>query len=384
PIVVGNDGTNGGLGAATEVNKVSCASCHDSANWYVDTRSRPRNTSLGVNWDIRNSATLVNAQYYKWVENDGFNEAEWQEAITAVELFWVMGGSRLRVAHAIYDHYRDDYNAVFADAPLDPSLAADAPDAARFPPDGLPKALTADGANAADGPWEAMSDADHDIVNRIFVNFAKACGAYVRLLVSRNAPFDKYVAGDYGALPTDAKDGLKLFIGKANCVHCHKSPHFSDDDFHNTGWAPDRKQVHLLSPPPGGEMGVVEDGRFTGIVFVTANEFNSDSKWSDDQHTGKLTDLVAKESDKGKWRTKGLRSIAKTDPFFHNGQFPTLPDVLKFYNNGGADADFIGTKDEVMKKLNLSDGELSNLDKFLGQLTGDPIPSFLQTDTSAP
>lgn len=66
-----------------------------------------------------------------------------------------------------------------ADHALDGDLASGLP---KFPPD------------APDGAWEKMAPADQEIVNRIFVNFGKATGAYVRQLVSKNAPFDKYVA----------------------------------------------------------------------------------------------------------------------------------------------------------------------------------------------
>src|SRR5580765_6890116 len=49
PIVVGDDGTNGGLGMAGETGKVSCRSCH-LQGWFIDTRSQPNGTSLGVDW----------------------------------------------------------------------------------------------------------------------------------------------------------------------------------------------------------------------------------------------------------------------------------------------------------------------------------------------
>ena len=60
-----------------------------------------------------------------------------------------------------------------------------------------------------------MSLADKEIVNRILVNYGKAIEAYLRKLVSRDAPFDRFVAGDRDAISRDAKQGLKLFVGKA-------------------------------------------------------------------------------------------------------------------------------------------------------------------------
>src|SRR5688572_25116169 len=40
PLLVGNDGTNGGLGNVGETGKVSCASCHEGP-WMIDLRSKP-------------------------------------------------------------------------------------------------------------------------------------------------------------------------------------------------------------------------------------------------------------------------------------------------------------------------------------------------------
>lgn len=83
----------------------------------------------------------------------------------------------------LFEHYRDDYNAAFPDWPLDPGLA----DYSRFPATGSPHT---DAAN-----WNSLSAGDKEIVNRVLVNYGKSIEAYLRNLVSRNAPFDRYVSG---------------------------------------------------------------------------------------------------------------------------------------------------------------------------------------------
>ncbi len=397
-----DDGMNA-LGALNDANKVACVSCHDVNDWFRDTRSQPPQTSLGVGYDIRNSPTLINAQYYKWTENDGVVDMEWADGLFAIELPWVMGATRLHVAHTIYDHYKDAYNALKFEPKLDDSLA----DMTRFPPEAIPKFP----ADAPDSAWEKMTAADQELATRVFVNFGKATGAYIRKLVSKNAPFDKYVAGDKTAITAAAERGLHLFVGKANCVACHKSPEFDDGEFHNTGYEPVAKQAHIDYitgiPGPEGSPPIVpphvENGRFDAIGLLLGTEFNSSGKWSDNTTTGKLqmsespdgggamVPLAALESDKGKWRTKSLRSIAKTAPYFHNGQFATLLDVVKFYNDGGGQdvsdgttRGYLGTKDDTMKKLNLTDPEMGDIVEFLGTLTGDEVPAELRMDTSAP
>ncbi len=85
----------------------------------------------------------------------------------------------------------------------------------------------------------------------------------------------------------------------------------------------------------------------------------------------------------GAFRTKGLRSVAKTGPFMHTGHLATLHDAVESYNVGGGEAGtFTGTKDALMVPLNLSTQEVDDLVAFLEALTGDPIPAALQEDTS--
>src|SRR5262249_61763254 len=71
----------------------------------------------------------------------------------------------------------------------------------------------------------------------LYVTASKSTAAYLRLLVSRNAPFDRYVAGDETAISVAAKRGLRLFIGKAGCIACHSGPFFTDHEDHATGVA---------------------------------------------------------------------------------------------------------------------------------------------------
>lgn len=361
PIVVGDDGKNGGLGMAGEEGKVACASCHHGT-WLLDERSRPGNVSLGAAWIPRNANSLVNAAHYApWIENDGVSDSLWSDALVDPELPIAMNGSRLRVAHVLFEEHRAEYDAIF-DPDLDPALDSRAPDAARFPAQGKP----------GDDAWAGMAPDDQAIVNVIYANFGKAMAAYLRLLVSRDAPFDRYVAGDRGAIGEGAKRGLALFIGKAGCVACHEGPHFSDDDFHVSGLAPEGPNI-----APG------ETGREAAIKAVLDNPFNSDGVYSDDRSSGRLEGLAENEGARGEWRTKGLRQAAETAPYMHTGQLATLREVVEFYNAGGDEAGFVGAKSDKMKPLNLTDQEMDDLVAFLGSLTGEPVPEALREDTSA-
>jgi len=358
------------LGVVGDKGKISCASCHDPNGYYSDTRSRPNATSLGVTWTFRNAPTLVNTAYYQWASWGGKEDTLWYQGANGCESAVNFGGNRLEYAHMVYRKYRADYEAIFP-VPLDPALDPAAPDAARFPPQGKPKSS----ATAPDGPWEMMTANDRGIINQIMANAGKAIEAYERQLVSRNAPIDRYIAGDYTVLSPAAKRGLRLFIGKAACVDCHSGPAFADQDFHNTG-----------VPEVGANLPRTDNGRFDDLPKTLANTFNTAGKYSDDPAAGmaKLGGLVVTDDLKGKFRTAMLRQVARTGPYMHTGSLETLEEVVQFYNWGGGESGFAGSKSPAMAPLLLTNGEQADLVEFLSSLTGEPPPADLGTDTAIP
>ncbi|WP_053475070.1 cytochrome-c peroxidase [Cytobacillus solani] len=153
-------------------------------------------------------------------------------------------------------------------------------------------------------------------------NIAKAIAAFERTIVIADTAFDRYLQGEEDAISVDAKEGMKLFAGKAGCISCHAGPLLSDYNYHNLGMSGD-------------------DGRFA----VTGNE-----------------------DDKGKFRTSGLRGVAHTAPFMHDGSLETLKDVITYYNEGGGDH---ANKSVLMKPLNLTGKEMNSLVAFLESLSGE-------------
>lgn len=359
-----------GLGAVGDTGKVSCASCHDPTHFYTDTRSRPAMTSLGVNWTNRNTPTLVNTSYQTWGSWGGKDDNQWHQGANGSESSQNFGSNRLAFAHVVFRKYRADYDAIFPD-PMPPQLDPDHPDAARFPPDAKPKA-----SGAPDGAWEMMAQEDREAILLIMANTGKAFEAFERKLISKNAPIDRYIAGDHDALTPGAKRGLKLFIGKAACIDCHSGPTFSDGLFHNTGVA------QTAAPTAARE----DQGRYDDLARTLSNAFNGAGAYSDDPQAGmeKLAGLELTDDIKGKFYTKGLRHIAETGPYMHNGSLATLQDVVRFYNWGGSETDFAGTKSPAMRPLLLTQQEENDLVEFLHALTGDPVPEEYGMDTSIP
>jgi cytochrome c peroxidase len=214
-----------------------------------------------------------------------------------------------------------------------------------------------------------MQPADRLIVNTILANLGKAYEAYERRLVSRNSPLDQYVGGKRDALSSSAKRGLKLFIGKAGCDSCHHNETFTDQEFHNTA-------VFQT---------VADLGRYEDFVKLM-NPFNGAGAYSDDPVAGadKLMGLVLNDTMRGQFRTKSLRHVAQTGPYFHDGSMATLDEVVRHYNKGGATEGYPGMKDELLVPLNLSEGEIQDIVAFLESLTGEPVPEALTNNTAKP
>ena len=323
---------------------ISCATCHSPFHGFADVEA----TSLGNRRGTRNAPTVLNAAYNEWQFWDGRADTLWAQALFALEGEDEQAGTRLQYAHLVYQHYQANYEAIFGPLP-------ELEDAMRFPSDGKP----------GDPTFDDMPEADRIAVNTVFANIGKAIEAYERLLISRNAPFDRYVAGDEEAITLEAKRGLKVFIGKGVCVLCHGTPYFRDNDFHNIGIPQD---------------GLPEDtGRFQGVAKLLADPFNSAGIYSDSRADAAqmLNLLEPRLEHQGEFKTPTLRNVALTAPYFHTGEFPTLASVIEFNNVGGTTNEFIGRSAVRVEPLHLTEQEKQDLVSFLETLTGEPPPAHL-------
>ena len=354
-LAVADDGTNGGLGAVGDKGKVACASCH-LGDTMDDNRSKPGNVSLGTDFGTRNALSIVNSSFYKWTNWGGRFDSQWSLSLTVAENPKIMNANRLEIAHMIATKYRAEYDAIFDDKlPTDMS---------GFPASGKPGVAA----------YDTMTDPNKAIINRIFVNYGKALEAYERKLVSRNAPFDKFVAGDWSTLDAAAIRGLKVFIGKGECASCHSGPNFSDDKFHA-----------LFVPQTGPKVPATDNGRFQDIPGLLGSAFNVDGNFSDDKTTGKLAGLSATDvTTMAQFRTKSLRGVGASAPYMHSGQFATLEDVVEFYKKGGEEppADSGIAKDPKMKAIAFTGTEAADLVAFMKTLNGEPVPAALKMNTA--
>lgn len=348
------------LGTAGTPGLVSCRSCHDT-----ETFASVDPLGVGTGLHPRHAPGSVNAAFY---DQAGFTwrgrfDVLWALPRAVFEAPPIFNSSRLRVAHVVHEQYQAEYDAVFAATPL-----PDLDDLDRFPATGGPKPNPA----APDGPWEGMTDADRLAVNLILANVGKALESYQRQLVSQDSAFDRFVAGEDGAMSDAAQRGFQLFVGKASCGECHSGPFFSDQSYRNLGLE-----------PPGGDL-----GRFDAVNAIAGDPFNGIGVFSDDPTFGQMfIDAIEPQTDdlQGRFRVPTVRDAARSAPFMHDGSIATLEDVIEFYDAGGtgAPADQIaGTKDPAIVPLDLTDDEKADLTAFIEALTGDDIPAALTTNTA--
>jgi len=146
-----------------------------------------------------------------------------------------------------------------------------------------------------------------------------AIAEYLKSIRTVKAPFDAYLRGDTAALSDDAKRGMELFAGKANCSSCHSGAMLSDGDLHATG-VPDHTELQENA-----------DRQITMLRhFATMGTPNYMNLRSDVGHYVVTKDLA----DVGKFITPSLWDVGQTAPYMHSGVFAELADVVAFYNAG--------------------------------------------------
>jgi cytochrome c peroxidase len=165
-----------------------------------------------------------------------------------------------------------------------------------------------------------------------YENMKKAIGAFERKLVTPSK-FDTYLAGDETALTEQEKKGLDTYI-KVGCTTCHMG--------------------NVL----GGTM-IQKFGIFADYWTLTGSEVIDEGLYAE----------TKKETDKYMFKTPGLRNIAKTEPYFHDGSVSDLGQSVK-----------IMAKAELNKDL--TEEEVNDIVAFLNTLTGE-VPAALAKDPFA-
>ena len=163
---------------------------------------------------------------------------------------------------------------------------------------------------------------------------------YQRSLVSRDSKYDRVRRGEDSYTEQEALGHALFFdfgddprgdyagLPTAECAHCHTPPHFTNQRFENNGL----DAVADLDSFPDPGRGAVTGNRY----------------------------------DNGRFRTPGLRNVALTAPYMHDGRFGTLEGVVDHYAGGGHYAE---NRSPNVHALPLSGAQKSALVAFLHTLT---------------
>ncbi|MGS1003509.1 cytochrome-c peroxidase [Burkholderia glumae] len=326
---------------------VACASCHLPGDQFQD--GRP--LALGIATGARRTMPVVGATDAPWLFWDGRKDSLWSQAVGPIENPSEHGATRLRAVHVLAEHYRADYARLFGALP----------DVSRLPRDAGPL-----GTGTEQAAWRALDEPTRAGVSRAFANLGKAIAAYEATLQYAPSRFDSYLDGvssgnaaQLAALTPVEKAGLRLFIGKAQCVSCHTGPMLSDRQFHNIG-----------VPPRGAA--AADAGRAAAIGQVLADEFNCLGPFSDAQ-PAQCEELQFISNDDpqllGAFKTPTLRNVAARAPYMHAGQFASLDAAVRHYADPPPAA--IGRSE--LKRIALSDAEQRQLIALLGALSGSIV-----------
>jgi len=331
---------------------VACATCHVPDRYFQD--GLP--LSKGVGTTGRRTMPIAGVASSPWFFWDGRKDSLWSQALGPLESPVEHGGDRAQYVLLLATHYRRDYERVFG---AFPELF------------GVPPHASPGGTKEARAAWQRMTPGQQDAVNRVFANIGKAIAAYERRIQPRSARFDHYVdavvAGDSvganGILSRDERAGLRLFIGKGDCIRCHNGPLLTNNDFANVG-------TPVRSGLPA------DRGRMEGARQVMQDEFNCLSSYSDalPSQCGELRHIHVDARSLRQYKVPSLRNVADHAPYMHAGQLATLEAVVEHYNRAPASP----TGESEIKPLGLSVKERKQLVLFLATLSAplatEPVP----------
>lgn len=157
---------------------------------------------------------------------------------------------------------------------------------------------------------------------------AAAIAAFERTIVSGPSDFDRYLQGDKTALSASARRGFRVFTRDADCIACHRGPNFTDDKFYNIG-------------VPGS--GDKDKGRYA---------------------------VTHKRKDMGAFKTTGLRDVAVTGPYMHDGSMKNLRAAVKHYEKVELSYPNLSPK---IKRWGMTSDDIDDVVEFLKALSGPPI-----------
>jgi cytochrome c peroxidase len=249
--------------------------------------------------------------------------------------------------------------------------------------------------------------------------FGLAIQAYESTLVSDESAFDAFMSGDDEALEPEQLLGLLAFIrrvdstdpvftaeiGVGNCVACHAGPEFTEAAFTSLFEEEDEPELLEAEEMPeliDGNLFVGEETAYLDVGFSnigvrpTSEDLGRGGEASGyplsftrqallglgfapelpecggpDQEACPEGERVAVD---GAFKVPGLRNVALTGPYFHNGGEASLEDVVEFYDRrGNYGDDNIADLERNMARVTITELDEDPLVEFLESLTDERV-----------
>ncbi|MFO1351406.1 MAG: cytochrome c peroxidase [Gammaproteobacteria bacterium] len=212
----------------------------------------------------------------------------------------------------------------------------------------------------------------------------RATATFMRTVVTRNTPWDRFLAGDNRALTPAQRRGARLFFtpataGGAGCFSCHSGPMLN-------------KQAN--DPDVAGVGEFVEENFFNlGLNDHPLQALNRAAR-NDPNHLDEgRREITFHDDDAFKFRTLTLRQLKDAKFFFHGGSFTSVKGVVRYFNAGvpqNAQAAAAGTLTERFTHprgpgsapgLGLSNTQEDDLTDFIENALYDP--AFVHFDPNS-
>jgi cytochrome c peroxidase len=192
--------------------------------------------------------------------------------------------------------------------------------------------------------------------------FGLAVQAYEATLISDDTPFDRFAEGRSGALSAIEELGRQVFRGRGQCTRCHTGSEFTAASF---GAVSANGQVQRGGSGP-------DTGFFRTGVRPAAEDIGSADRDDFGRPFSATVSRNAGATVDGTFKSPGLRNIEFTGPYFHNGGYAALEQVMDFYSRGG---DFPAGPNvgRSLRNLNLNSSDREALTAFMKALTDDRV-----------
>ena len=217
----------------------------------------------------------------------------------------------------------------------------------------------------------------------------RATSTFLRAVVTRNTPFDRFVAGDGRALTSAQLRGAKLFFtpatdgtGGAGCFGCHSGPMLNkqpnDPDVAGIGRFVEENFANVgIGDHPVQALNALARGR------LNPQRLGADGFPYHAEDTGRQ-EITLNPADAFKFRSLTLRQLKDARNFFHDGSFTKIRDVVEYFNEGVPRDPTAGAAATLSPRftnprgagyprgLGLSKREVSDLTEFLENGLYDP------------